>query len=128
MEISSIPGFEVVLLGGEIDKKYQFTFGVDAQNQLDSYHANKCILSVDGISQKDGLSLYYSNETGIVRKMIASSDEVIVAADSSKIGKSAFSRVASLSQMNILLTNRTDKKEELEEIKAMGIEVYTTKK
>jgi DeoR/GlpR family transcriptional regulator of sugar metabolism len=128
MEISSIPGFEVVLLGGEIDKKYQFTFGVDAQNQLDSYHANKCILSVDGISQKDGLSLYYSNETGIVRRMIASSDEVIVAADSSKIGKSAFSRVASLSQMNILLTNRTDKKEELEEIKAMGIEVYTTKK
>ena len=128
MEITSLPGFEVVLLGGEIDKKYQFTFGADAQNQLDAYHANKCILSVDGIDQKDGLSLYYSNESSIVRKMIESSDEVIVVADSTKIGKSAFSIVAPLTDMDVLVTNRTDKKEELNAIKELGIEVYTTKK
>ncbi len=127
MEINAFPGFDVILLGGEIDNKYQFTYGDDTLNQLEKYHADKCILSVDGINMKDGLTLYYANETGIIRQMINASEQVIVAADASKIGKSAFSCVASVSDMDVLITNRTDKKDEIAEIKSLGIQVYTTK-
>lgn len=123
LEVSSYPGVNVILLGGEIDAKYQFTHGVDTLAQLEHYHANKCIISVDGIDDKDGLTLYYANESGIVRQMIESSDEVIVVADSSKLGRSAFSRVASLADVDILVTNKKDASPELDRLREMGCEV-----
>ena len=45
-EAALYPDFHVILLGGEIDSKYQFTYGEDAISQIKNYHANKCILSV----------------------------------------------------------------------------------
>ena len=123
LEVSSHPGVNVILLGGEIDAKYQFTHGADTLAGLEHYHANKCILSVDGIHERDGLTLYYSNEAGIVRKMIESSDEVIVVADSSKLGRSAFSRVASLSDIDVLVTNNKENSPELSALMEMGCEV-----
>lgn len=124
LEISTLSGFSVVLLGGDIDAKYQFTYGNDTLNQLDKYHANKCILSVDGIHIKDGLSLYYPNESGVVRKMISASEKIIVAADSTKIGKRTFSRVANISDMNVFVTNKTECSEDIKKMRAMGIEVF----
>jgi len=123
MELASHPGFNVILLGGELDAKYQFTYGNDTITQLDQYHANKCIISVDGIHAEDGLTLYYANESAIVRKMIASSDTVIVVADSSKLGRNTFSRVGSLSDMDVLVTNKTENCEEIELLESMGVEV-----
>ena len=123
VEASTYPGFNVILLGGEIDEKYQFTFGNDTLSQLEKYHATKCVLSVDGVHVKDGLTLYYSNESGIVRKMIAASDTVIVAADGSKVGKNTFSRVADLGDTDILVTSGADATE-LEKIREKGITVY----
>ena len=123
LEISSHPEVNVILLGGEIDAKYQFTYGNDTLSQLERYHANKCIISVDGINVRDGLTLYYSNESGIVRKMIGASDRVIVVADSSKLGRSAFSRVAALSDVDVLVTNKKRGSEEIAALREMGSEI-----
>ncbi len=123
VEASTYPGFNVILLGGEIDEKYQFTYGNDTLSQLDKYHATKCILSVDGIHDRDGLTLYYSNESGIVRKMITCADQTIVAADSSKLGKNTFSRVADLTDMDVLVTNTTDH-EVLDILREKGITIH----
>ena len=57
MEAASHASFNVILLGGSVDSKYQFTHGSDAENQLKNYHATKCILSADGISRDAGLTL-----------------------------------------------------------------------
>ena len=122
VEASTYPGFNVILLGGEIDEKYQFTYGNDTLSQLDKYHATKCILSVDGIHERDGLTLYYSNESGIVRKMIACADRTIVAADSSKLGKNTFSRVADIEDMDVLVTN-TASHELLDFLREKGISI-----
>lgn len=128
LEVSSYPGVNVILLGGEIDAKYQFTHGTDTIAQLDRYHANKCIISVDGISTEDGLTLYYSNESGIVRRMIELCDEVIVVADSSKLNRSAFSRVASLRDVDTVVTNQTENREFVGRLTELGIEVIETEK
>ncbi len=123
IEVSAYPGINVILLGGEIDPKYHFTFGDDTINQLKNYHADKCIISVDGISEENGLTLYYSNESGIVRKMIELSDTVIVVSDSTKLGKSAFSRVASLEDVDVLVTNKKEDSSEIGLLREMGAEV-----
>ena len=122
-EINRYPAFNVILLGGEIDSRYQFTFGTDTIRQLENYHANKCILSVDGVSAKAGLSLFYSNEVEIIRTMMRSSDRVIVAADSSKLGKTSFSHISSASDIDLLVTNRSENRAEVEALRKCGIVV-----
>ena len=123
LEVASFPGAKVILLGGEIDAKYQFTHGADAVAQLSQYHANKCILSVDGIDEKNGLTLYYANEAGLLRTMIEASDEVIIVADATKLGRSAFSRVGELSDVDVLVTGRKDGCEEVIALRELGATV-----
>ena len=116
--------FNVILLGGELDSKYQFTFGEDAISQLENYHANKCILSVDGISASAGLTLYYSNEASLVKKMIDSSGSVIITADSSKVGKNVFARITDASKTDILITTHTENKTELDLLRKLGVKIH----
>ena len=124
MELASNPNFKVILLGGDLDTKYQFTYGIDTITQLEQYHANKCIISVDGIHKADGMTLYYANESPIVRKMIAYSDRVIVVADSTKLGKNTFSRVGDLSEIDVLVTNKKENCEEIRVLTELGADVY----
>ncbi|MBQ7333013.1 MAG: DeoR/GlpR transcriptional regulator [Clostridia bacterium] len=113
--------FNVILLGGEFDSKYQFTYGEDALSQLENYHATKCILSVDGVSMDTGLSLYYSNEASVARKMIECSEKLIVAADGTKFGKNAFVKITDLTPGDVLVTNFTENRSEAEKITQAGI-------
>ncbi len=123
-EAALFSSFNVILLGGELDSKYQFTYGPDALKQLENYHATKCILSVDGISASAGLTLYYSNEAELARKMIDCSGTVIVTADASKIGKNVFARITDAKKTDILITNATDNFTELTELKKLGVKIY----
>ena len=126
-EINQYPSFNVTLLGGQIDPRYQFTYGNDTIRQLKTYHANKCILSLDGVSALSGLSLYYTNEELTIVSMMKLSDTVIVAADASKIGKTTFTTVSDISAVDILVTNRAEEKaKEIELLKKEGIRVYET--
>ncbi len=125
-EAALFSSFKVILLGGEVDSKYQFTYGTDAEAQLANYHAMKTILSVDGISAEAGLTLYYSNEASIARKMIEYSSKTIVVADSGKIGKEVFARITDAKHTDILITNASDKEKELAALRKLGVTIYET--
>ena len=56
LEASGNPNYNVILTGGAVNTKYQFTHGTDAVAQLKEYHADKLILSVDGISAAQGFT------------------------------------------------------------------------
>ena len=81
-------------------------------------------MSVDGICAASGLTLYYSNEAALVKKMIESSSKVSVTADSSKIGKNVFARVSDVRKTDILVTTVSDNREELSAISKLGVEIY----
>lgn len=122
-EASLTSSFGVIMLGGEFESKYQFTYGESAEEQLSNYHASKCILSVDGISADSGLTLFYSTEVSLVRRMIESSKEVIVAADSTKIGRQAFAKVTNIESAGVIVTNSDADPDELSRISAAGVRV-----
>lgn len=125
-EAASYQNMSVILLGGQIDNKYQFTYGADAISQLRRYHTVKSILSVDGIDPVLGLTLYYSNEAELVRTMIENSDTVIIAADSSKLGRSTFAKIAPVTSADIIVTNSTENTALLEKLGSIGINIITT--
>lgn len=106
LEASNIPSFNIILLGGLINSKYQFTFGDDANKQLKSYHADKLILSVDGIDLKNGFTTYYDKESEIDRLMLEQANMKIVAADFSKFNRTAFTKIADLDVADYIVTNK----------------------
>ncbi|MBE6643877.1 MAG: DeoR/GlpR transcriptional regulator [Ruminococcaceae bacterium] len=123
-EAALFPSFNVILLGGELDSKYQFTYGQDAIHQLENYHAAKCILSVDGISAESGLTLYYSNEAELARKMIECSDTSIVVADSSKLSKNVFAKITDASKTDVLVTNKSNNVAEIAKLRKIGVKIH----
>jgi len=105
LEASNNRNFHVVLLGGSVNTKYQFTYGTDALRQLSTYHADKLIISVDGVDAEAGLSTYYQQEAEICRTMMQRADVRIVAADYTKMGRVAFAQIASVDAVDDIITN-----------------------
>ena len=112
LEGNSNPNFNIILLGGLINSKYQFTFGDDAIRQLKTYHADKLVLSVDGIDLDYGFSTYYDKEAEIDRIMLQQSNVNIVAADHSKFDRCAFTKISDLSVADYIVTD-TDAPEKM---------------
>ena len=124
VELGSYPTFRMVLLGGDINTQFSFTHGVDALTQMDRYKADKVVLSVDGISPEAGLTTYHAEEAGVIRQMIARSDQCVVVADARRIGKESVSNIGALNSVDILVTNAADAREDvLADIRAMGVEI-----
>lgn len=105
LEASGNANYNVILVGGSVNTKYQFTYGSDAIEQLEKYHADKLVLSVDGIDIQQGFSTYYNKEAAVAATMIKQSDCCIVAADHSKFGHSAFAKISDLSVADYIVSN-----------------------
>ena len=58
--------------------------------------------------------------------MIESSSKTIVVADSTKIGKGVFARITDASKTDVLVTNPSENKKELDALRELGVKIYTT--
>ena len=125
LEASGNPHYNVILAGGSVNTKYQFTYGNDASSTIKKYHANKLILSVDGIDTVHGFTTYYNKECDVDASMIANSDMCIVAADSSKLSKCAFAKIGDLNIANCIVTNKTISNELKEQCEQAGVKIIT---
>ena len=123
LEASGNPNFNVILLGGSVNTKYQFTYGSDAVSQLKKYHADKLILSVDGIAPEQGFTTYYNKEAAVDLAMIEQAACRIIAADRSKFGHRAFTQISDLSVADYIVTDTPVKADLAEKIAAAGVEI-----
>ena len=121
LEAAGNPNYSVILVGGSVNTKYQFTYGNDAVRQLKKYHADKLILSVDGISAEQGFSTYYNQEAAVDIAMLEQSDCCIIAADHSKFGHSAFAKISDLSVADYIVTGGQISSELAEILEEKGV-------
>ncbi len=123
MTLGGIASFRVILLGGEINSQYAFTYGADAEEKLSHYHADWAILAVDGIGAVNGITTHHAEEAVLDRIMINSAVNVIIAADHTKIGRTGFLRVCDCSEGITLVTDKYEATSELKELTSSGINV-----
>ncbi|MBQ7248210.1 MAG: DeoR/GlpR transcriptional regulator [Lachnospiraceae bacterium] len=123
--LKNVSDFRVVLLGGELNPEYGFTYGSDTLEQISHYRTDWSILSIDGISTGGGVTNCHSEEAPIDRMMIANSKRVIVAADHSKVGNAGFYRVCDISDELMLITDSDADRNELAAIASAGARVVT---
>ncbi|MBQ8291366.1 MAG: DeoR/GlpR transcriptional regulator [Clostridia bacterium] len=104
--LGAIPSFRVILLGGAINSRSNFTYGADTQEHLNRFGADWAILSVDGVSADGEISTCHAEEAIIDRIMIARSKKVLIVADQTKIGRTGFSFVCRRDDKIKILTNK----------------------
>lgn len=100
------PGFHYHLIGGEFQPRSNSLAGGFALENLTRVYANKTILGVDGISAKHGCTVPTKPEAEVVRQMIErTKGQVIVAADYSKWGVVSNFQIASIDEIDKLVTD-----------------------
>ncbi len=123
LEASSNTNYNVVLIGGSVNTKYQFTFGIDSVEQLKKYHADKLILSVDGVDIENGFTTYYDKETDIDCIMLEQSETCIIAADHTKFGHKAFVKISDVNVADYIVTDKFSNDELTQELEKAGIQL-----
>jgi DeoR/GlpR family transcriptional regulator of sugar metabolism len=89
-----------------------------------NYRADKTIITTDGIGAEHGLTTYHHQEIDVKRLMIERSNEVIVVADHSKIGKEGFSNITGISSIDVIVTGKCgENNAELEALREKSVVV-----
>ena len=122
-QLGNVSSFRVILLGGEVNTKYKFTYGGDAQDQLSRYQADWAVMAIDGVSMNRGVTTYHAEEAIIDRMMMRGAKQALIAADHTKIGRAGFMKVCDCDNSITLVTDRAERTEELSKLYENGIKV-----
>ena len=122
------PGFHHYLVGGEYQPRSKSLAGRFAIENLKQVYANKAILGVDGISLKHGCTVPTNGEAEVVRQMIERTmGQIIVVADHSKWGVVSNFQVATIDEVDILVTDEGLDKSAFESLSAHSIDSLIAK-
>ena len=122
------PGFKHYLIGGEYQPRSKSLAGRFAIENLKQVYANKVILGVDGVSLKHGCTVPTNAEAEVVRQMIDRTlGQVIVVADHSKWGVVSNFQIATIDEIDILVTDEALDKSALETLEAHSVKSLVAK-
>lgn len=124
-ELSSKEKIGVISTGGQLAQRSLSFVGPLAERSLAAYHVSKVFLSCKGVHLERGISESNELQARIKEQMISIADEVILLADYSKFGFRAFTHVADLSQVDVIITDNGVPAEQLEKLRDQGITVIT---
>ncbi|SMB97379.1 transcriptional regulator, DeoR family [Thermanaeromonas toyohensis ToBE] len=113
----------LIVTGGTVRTKSYSLVGALAERVLREIHVDKAFLGVDGISIDYGLTTPNMTEAHTDSLIVEAAKNVIILADHSKIGRVTLARFASISAIDILITDKGAPQDFLEELKKMDIQV-----
>jgi DeoR family transcriptional regulator of aga operon len=106
MELCNMPGLRVHLTGGYVHWPWSFSLiGPAAIASLSDMFIDKLFLSVSGIDAVRGTTTNESDEALTFRAMVKQAKQVIVVADSSKLGVVTPSLICPLEDVDVLITD-----------------------
>lgn len=117
----------VLCCGGVLNQSNAIFIGPQAENFILSYRADKAFVSAAGLTLKDGLVDPSPIYDSMKRVMCRSARQHIVMIDSTKIGKSALSRVMGLNEIDILVTNHDADEKIINTLIERGVDVRLVK-
>ncbi|HEY0307466.1 MAG TPA: DeoR/GlpR family DNA-binding transcription regulator [Acidobacteriaceae bacterium] len=124
MELCNQPAIKTTLTGGSI--AWEWTFALAGQSTLHSLkdvYLDKVFIGVTGVDIERGITTLEVEEATVSQAMIRQSKQVIVVADSSKIGHVSPALICQLSAVHILVTDTGISEEAYQSFTAKGIQV-----
>lgn len=105
LELADVPGWDIIAPGGLLKANSMSLIGRKASDGISSYHVDKAFLSCKGIDIKNGITDGNVETGGVKQSIIAAAGKVYLAVDSSKFGKTAFSKICDLSAIDYVVTD-----------------------
>lgn len=121
--LATMPSVSLQLLGGRVRGLTQAAVGDQALHVLANLRVDVAFIGTNAISVRHGLSTPDSEEAAVKRAMVQAANYVVVAADSSKVGREDFVSFAALSSVDTLVTDAEITDEDRERFGAAGVEV-----
>lgn len=95
----------VYLTAGHLRKHNKSLVGSMCWEALDNFRVDKTILSIDGISIKDGVTEYNTEEAAVLRKMIEIGQTRMILCEFSKFSEVALNKVCSAKMLDYVFTD-----------------------
>lgn len=106
LELADVQGWDIIAPGGLLKPNSMSLIGKKALDGIASYHVDKVFFSCKGIDLENGITDGNVETGGIKQGMIAAADKVYLAVDSSKFGRTAFSKICGLSAVDYVVTDK----------------------
>ena len=122
LELSDVQGWDIISTGGNLDTKSMALVGKKVFDNLKCYNADKLFFSCKGIALDKGVTESNCELGSIKQEMIASASKVYLVVDSSKFGQVAFSNICSITQINVVITDKKPSQQWLDTFHQLGIQ------
>lgn len=98
-------GPRLILVGGELRRRSETLVGPLTRHLIDELHIDKAFMGTIGLTLTEGLTTTDANEAFTKSLISKQARQVILLADSSKIGQVTFARSSSLNDVHHLITD-----------------------
>ena len=123
MLLADVPGVQLIIPGGLLRRNSNSLSGHIAEGAIGSLRADRLFLGVDGLDPQIGLMTPHMAEAQLNAKMIGISTQVVAVADSSKLMRRNVSVIATVDQLQMLITDSGARPDVVEELRRRGVEV-----
>jgi DeoR family transcriptional regulator of aga operon len=118
---------QLVVTGGIVRGGSFELVGGWAEQMLEQIRIDLLFLGVDGISARDGACTHDEAEALISARLADRAEKVVVLADSSKIGASAFARIQATEGLDAVVTDAGADPDAVTALRGAGVEVVVAK-
>lgn len=128
MILSENESNQVFLTSGYLRKHNKSLTGGMCNDSLEKFRVDKTILSVDGISIRDGVTEYNTEEAATLRKMLEIGHTKMVLCEFSKFSEVAFNKICSASELDYVFTDWNIPAKDIREWNSYGVKILSTPK
>lgn len=105
IELSDNDEWDVISTGGKLVENYLALVGPRCIQSINSFHADKVILSCKGIDTQRGITDANEQFSQVKQEMLKNASEKILAVDSTKFDVVAFSQICQITDINMVVTD-----------------------
>ena len=116
-------GLDVHVVGGQVRGTTQAAVGPEAVRAFSDLRVDVAFLGTNALTCRHGLSTPNAEEAAVKRAVVAAGRQVVVLADSSKLGREDLVRFATVDQVDVLVTDDGITDDDARALRAAGVEV-----
>ncbi|MCP3822736.1 DeoR/GlpR family DNA-binding transcription regulator [Streptomyces sp. A3M-1-3] len=122
-ELAIRPQFKIVVTGGVARPQSYELIGPLADGVLSQITMDTAVLGVDALDVIHGAAAHDEDEAAINRLLCERAQRVVIAADSTKLGKRAFARICATAEVDILVTDAAVPQETADRFTEAGVQI-----
>jgi DeoR/GlpR family transcriptional regulator of sugar metabolism len=123
IELSKYENLEVIMIGGLFSKNSQVTYGSHVINQLSEINADLCLIGTSAVHPTNGLTDTDWEINQLKKKMLSSSKRAAILCISEKLNTTQRLKVASLENINYLITELESERTELNDYRVKALKI-----